>query len=148
MPDLEGNVKVTGGYCGNSVTKQHLSRHKSHCSGGTMYCPNSPNFFNKSIDDINFSIFNKHATTRVKNTHNCKNSFKESSGFYAMRQHKTSEHGNQMKSAVFDVNNLREDDDLPSKKNFKHVKISSLTLSLKKDENLVSISPCQPSTTL
>ena len=37
--------------------------------------------------------------------------FKESSGFYALRQHKTNEHGIQMKPAEFDLNNLLEDND-------------------------------------
>ena len=36
---------------------------------------------------------------------------KEFSGLYALRQHKTSEHGIQMKSTEFDVNNLLEYND-------------------------------------
>ena len=47
----------------------------------------------------------------MKNTHKCKICFKEFSGFYALRQHKTSQHGIQLKSAEFDVINLFEDDD-------------------------------------
>ena len=47
---------------------------------------------------------------RVKNTHNFKICFKEFSGFYALRQLKTNEHGLQMKSGEFDVSNLLEDD--------------------------------------
>ena len=43
--------------------------------------------------------------------HTSVNFFKQFSGFYALRQHKTSEHGIQMKSAEFDVNNLLKDDD-------------------------------------
>ena len=53
----------------------------------------------------------KHATPRVKNIHKCKICSKEFSGFYALRQHKTSEHGIQMKSVEFDKSNLVEDDD-------------------------------------
>ena len=111
MPALDRNVKVTCGNCGTSVTKQKLSRHKLRCSGGTLYCANCPNFSTKSRDDLNYLIAKKHATPRVKTTHKCKICFKEFSGFYALRQHKTSEHGNQMKSAEFDVNNLLEDND-------------------------------------
>ena len=77
----------------------------------TLYCPNCPNFSTKSRDDINYHIARKHATPRVKTTHKCKNCFKEFSGFYPLLQYKTSEHGIQMKSAEFDVNNLFEDDD-------------------------------------
>ena len=76
-----------------------------------MYCPKSPNFFTKSRDDLNYQIAKKHATPRVKTTHKCKICSNEFSGFYALRQHKTSEHGIQMKSPDFDVNNLLEDND-------------------------------------
>ena len=110
MPALDRIVKVTCGNCGTSVTKQKLCRHKSHCSGGKVYFAIFPNFSTKSIDDINYHIAKKHATPRVKNTHKCKICFKEFSGFYALRQPKTNEHGIQMKSADFDVNNLLEDD--------------------------------------
>ena len=111
MPALDRNVKVTCGNCGTSVTKKHLSRHKLSCSGGTLYCANCPNFSTKSRDDLNYHIAKKHATPRAKNTHKCKICFKEFSGFYALRQHKTNEHGLQMKLAEFDVSNLLEDDD-------------------------------------
>ena len=111
MPALERNVKVTCGNCRTSVTKKNLSRHKLRCSGGTLYCANCPNFSTKSRDDLNYHIAKKHATPRAKNTHKCKICFKEFSGFYALRQHKTNEHGIQMKSAEFDVSNLLEDDD-------------------------------------
>ena len=47
----------------------------------------------------------------MKTTHKCKICFKKFSGFHALRQHKTSEHVVQMKSAEFDVNNLLENDD-------------------------------------
>ena len=111
MPALDRNVKVTCGNCGTSVTRKHLSRQKSSCNGGTLYCANCPNFSTKSRDDLNYHIAKKHSTLRVKTTHKCKICFKEFSGFYALRQHKTSEHGIQMKSAEFDVNNFLEDND-------------------------------------
>ena len=109
MPALDRNVKVTCENCGTSVTKKHLSRHKLSCNGGTLYCPNCPNFSTKSRDDLNYHIAKKNATPRVKTTHKCKICSKEFSGFYALRQHKTSEHGTQMRSAEFDVNNFLED---------------------------------------
>ena len=52
----------------------------------------------------------------MKNTHKCKICFKEFSGFYALRQHKRSERGLQVKSAELDVRNLLEDDDADLKK--------------------------------
>ena len=111
MPAFDRNVKVTCGNCGTSVTKKHLSRHKLSCSGGTLYRANCANFSTESRDDLNYQNAKKHAAPRVKTKHKCKICFKEFSGFYELRQHKTSEHGIQMKSAEFDVNNLREDDD-------------------------------------
>ena len=64
-----------------------------------MCCANCPNFSIKSRDDLNYHIVKKKATPRVKTC------FKEFSGFFALRQHKTNEHGLEMKSVEF------EDDD-------------------------------------
>ena len=111
MPALDRNIKVTCRDCGTSVTKLNLSRHKSRCSGARLYYPKCLNFSTKSRDNLNYHIAKKHATPRAKNTQKFKIYFKEFSGFYALRQHKTSEHGVQMKSPEFDVNNLVEDDD-------------------------------------
>ena len=108
---MDRNVEVTCGYCGTSVTKQKLSRHKSRFSGGTLYCANCPIFSTKSRDDLNYHIAKKHATPRANNTHKYKICLEQIIGFYALRQHKTSEQGLHMKSADFDVNNLLEDDD-------------------------------------
>ena len=111
MPAFDRNVKVTCGNCGTSVTRKQLCRHKSRCSGGTLYCPKCPNFSTKPKDDLNYHIAKKHSTPRVKITHKCKICFKEFSGFYTLRQHKTSEHGDQIKSTEYDGNNIFEDDD-------------------------------------
>ena len=111
MPVLDRNVKVTCGSCWTSVTKKHLSRHKSSCSGGTLYCANCPNFPTKSRDDLNYHLDKEHATPRVKFPHKCKICFKKFFGHYSLRQHKTIEHAIQMKSAEFDVQNLLENDD-------------------------------------
>ena len=111
MPAVNRNFKVTCGSCGTSATKPHLSRHKLRYSGGTLFCPRSPNFSTQSRDDLNYHIAKKHAIPPLKKTHKCKNCLKEFSGFYALRQHKASEHGLQMNSTEFDVSNLLEDDD-------------------------------------
>ena len=111
MPALDRNVKVTCGNCWTSVTKKNLSRQKSSCSGGTLYCANCPNFSTKSWDDLIYHIAKQHATPPLKSTQNCKICFEEFSGFYALRQHKRSKHGLQMKSVELDVSNFLEDDD-------------------------------------
>ena len=99
MPALDRNVKVSCGSCGTSVTKKHLSRHKTSCTGGTLYCAKCPNFSTESRDDLNCHTAKIHATPRAKNTHKCKSCLKEFSDFYVLRQHKSSEHGIEMKSA-------------------------------------------------
>ena len=127
MPAFDQNVTITCGKCGTSVTKNQLSQHKSHFSGGTLYCANCPIFSTKSRDDLNYHIARKHATPREKFTHKCKICFKEFSGFFALRQQKTNEHGIHMKSPEFDVNNFLEDDDPdlkdepPSMSTFRHL---------------------------
>ena len=93
---MDRNVKVTCGDCGTSVTKQHLSRHKSRCSGGTLFCPKCPNFSTKSRDDLNYVIAKQHKLAGPSKTYNCKVCHAEFPGFYAPRQHKNSEHGKQI----------------------------------------------------
>ena len=88
-----------------------LSRHKLHCSAGALFCSKCPIFSSKSRDELKYHLAQKHATPRVIITHKCKICFREFSGFFALRQHKTSKHGFQMKSAYFFVTNHLEDDD-------------------------------------
>ena len=95
MPALGRNVKVFSGNCGTSVTKQKISRHKSRCSGGTFYCPKCPNFSTTSEDDLNYHIAKKHSAAGSKNSHTCKECHAEFPGFYALRQHKNTQHRTQ-----------------------------------------------------
>ena len=96
MPALDRNVKVTCENCGTSVTKKNLSRHKSRCSGGALYCPKCPNFSTKSRDDLNYHIAKKHSVQRPSITYKCKLCHAEFPGFYALRQHKNTQHGTQI----------------------------------------------------
>ena len=111
MPGLNCNEKITCDKCGTQTTKRNIVRHRARCSAGTLYCTQCPNFSTTSQADLNYHIAKKNTTPRVKITHKCKICFEAFSGFYALRQHKTSEHGIQMKLVEFDVNNLLEDDD-------------------------------------
>ena len=88
MSALDRNDKVTCGNCGTLSTKKHLSRHKSSCSCGTLYCPKCPNSFTKSRDDLNYHIAKKHSVPRPSITYKCKLCHAESPGFYPLRQHK------------------------------------------------------------
>ena len=137
MPALDRNVEDTCGNCGTSVTKQQLSRHKLRCSGGTLYCPNCPNFSTKSRDHINYQIVKKQATPRVKILHKCKIFFKKFSGFYALRQHKTGGYGIQIKSAEVDVNNVLENDDADLKEELQAYQHFLVNSELKKGRHRI-----------
>ena len=92
MPALDRNVEVTCWNCGTSVTNNQLSRHKSRCSGGTLYCPKCPNFFTKSRDDSNYHIATKHSAAGPKKNHTCKECSIEFPNFYSLRHHKLRYH--------------------------------------------------------
>ena len=96
MPALDRNVKVTYGKCGTSVTKKNLSRHKWRYSGGTLYCPNCPNSFTKSRDDLYYHIAKQHSAAEPSIKYKCKLCHAEFPGFYALRQHKNKQHGTQI----------------------------------------------------
>ena len=95
MLALDRNVKVTCGDCGTSVTKHNLSRHKSRCSGGALNCPKCPKFSTKSGDDLNYHIAKQHSVAGPSITYKCKLCHAELPGFYALRQHKNTQHGTQ-----------------------------------------------------
>ena len=92
MPAFDRNVKITCGNCGTSVTKNQLSRHKSRCSGGTLYCPKCLNFFTKSRDDLKYHIAKKHSAAGPKKNHTCKECSIEFPSFYSLRHHKQRYH--------------------------------------------------------
>ena len=96
MPALDRNIKVTCGDCGTSVTKYNLFRHKSRCSGGTLYCPKCPNFSTKSRDDLYYHIAKQHRAAGPPKTYKCNLCHSEFPGFYALRQHKNTQHGKQI----------------------------------------------------
>ena len=148
MPALDRNVKVTWGNCGTSVTKKHLSRHKLCCSGGTLYSANCPNFSTKSRDDLIYHIAKKHATPRVKTTHKCKIFSKSFLVFMRCDNTKQASMEFRWNQLNFTWITSLKITTQTSKKNCKHVNLSSFILSLKKEDIVFSISPCQPSTTL
>ena len=96
MPALDRNDKVTCGNCGTSVTKQHLSRHKKRCSAGTLYGSKCPNFSTLSLDDLNYHIVKQHSAAGPSKTYKCNFCHSEFPGFYALRQHKNTQHGTQI----------------------------------------------------
>ena len=96
MPALDRNVKYSCENCGTLVTKQNLSRHKSRCSGGILYCPKCLNFSTKSRDDLKYHIGKQHSVAGPSKTYKCILCLAEFPGFYALRQHKNTQHGKQI----------------------------------------------------
>ena len=113
MPAFDRNVKITCRDCGTSVTKQHLSRHKSRCSGGTLYRTQCPNFFTKSRDDLIYHIAKQHSAAGPSKTYKCNLCHGEFPGFYALCQHKNTQHGKQIGfgASNFDVEDIVGDVD-------------------------------------
>ena len=107
MPALDRNVKVTCANCGTSVTKYHLSRHKSRCSRGAMFCTQCPNFCTKSRDDLNYHIPKQHSAAGPSKSYKCNLCLAEFPGFYALRQHKNTQLGKQI---VFEASNIDVED--------------------------------------
>ena len=95
MPALDRNLQVTFENCGTSVTMKKLSRHKLRCSGWTLYCPKNPNFSTTSKDDLNYHTAKKHSVPRSSITYKCELCHAEFNGFYALRQHKSTQYGTQ-----------------------------------------------------
>ena len=69
MLALDRNVNYSSENCGTLVTKKNLSRHKSRCSDGKLYCPKGPNFSTKSRDDLNYHIAKQHSAAGPSKTY-------------------------------------------------------------------------------
>ena len=96
MPSLNRYEKVTCENCGTQTTKLNLARHKKSCSAGTLHCSQCPNFFTKSQNALNYHIAKKHSVPKPDITFKCKLCYAEFPGFYALRQHRNTQHGSQV----------------------------------------------------
>ena len=96
MPALDRNVKYSCENFGTLVTKKNLSRHKSRCSDGTLYCSKCPNFSTKSRVDLNYHFAKQHSAGGPSKTYKCNLCYAEFPGFHALRQHKNTQHGKQI----------------------------------------------------
>ena len=96
MSALDRNVFVICENCGTLVMEKNLSRRKSRCSGGTLYCPKCLNFSTKLRDDLNYHIAKQHSAAGPSMTYKCKLYHAEFPSFYALRQHKNTQHGTQI----------------------------------------------------
>ena len=96
MPSLIRKEEITCEHCGTQVTRNNIVRHKKRCSAGTLYCSQCPNFSTMSQDDLNYHIAKQHSAAGPSKTYKCTLCYAEFSGFYALRQHKNTEHGTQI----------------------------------------------------
>ena len=104
MPSLIRKEKITCEHCGAQVTRNNIVRHKKRCSAGTLSCPKCPNFFTKSRDGLNYHIAKKHSVPRPSIANKCKLCHAEFPGFYALRQHKNTQHGTQIGFGASNIN--------------------------------------------
>ena len=103
MPSLIRKEKITCENCVTQTTRNNIVRHKKRCSVGTLYCTQCPNFCTKSQNDLNYHIAKKHSAPKLGVTFKCKLCFQEFPGYYAVRQHRNSQHGMQIGSKARDV---------------------------------------------
>ena len=96
MPSLNRNKKVKCENCGVQITKRNLVRHKKCCSASTLYCTPCPNFSKLSQDDLIYHIAKQHSATGPSKGYKYNLCHAEFPGFYALRQHKNTQHGKQI----------------------------------------------------
>ena len=70
-----------------------------HCIVPTV----PPNFSTKSQNDVNYHSAKKHSAPKPEVTFKCKLCYQEFPGFYALRQHRNTQHGMQIGSRTRDV---------------------------------------------
>ena len=104
MSSLIRKQKVTSENCGTQTTRNNTVRHKKSCSAGTFSCTHCPNFSTKTRSDLNYHTAKKHSTPKPDITFKCKLCYQEFPGFYALRQHRNTQHGMQIGSGTRDVN--------------------------------------------
>ena len=95
--------KVTCEDCGTHTIRNNITRHKKRCSDGTLYCIHCPNFSTKSQNDLNYHIAKKLSAPKRDVTFRFKLCYQEFPRFYALRQHRNTQHGKQIGSGTRDV---------------------------------------------
>ena len=73
----------------------------------TLYFNECPNFSTLTQDDLNYHVAKKHSVPRPPITYKCKHCHAEFRGFYALGQHKNTQHRTQME---FGANNIDVED--------------------------------------
>ena len=103
MPLLYRNEKFTCEHCGTQTTKLNLARHKKKCSVGTLYFTQCPNTSTLSDNDLKYLVAKKHSVPRPSMTFKCTLCHAEIPGFYALRQHKNTQHGTEIRFGATNI---------------------------------------------
>ena len=107
MPWLFRKEKITCENCGTQTTRNNIVRHKKRSSAGTLCCTQYPNISTLSQDDLKYHVSKKHSVPRRSIPYKCKLCHAEFPGFYALRQHRNTQHGTQI---GFGANNIDVED--------------------------------------
>ena len=103
MPSLIRKEKITCEKCGIQTTRTKIVRQKKRCSVGTLYCTRCSNSSTKSKSDLKHHIAKKHSAPKLDVTFKCKLYYQEFPQFYALRQHRNSQHEKEMGSGTRDM---------------------------------------------
>ena len=135
-------------HCGTQVTRNNFVRYKKRCSAGTLYCTQCPIFSKLSQDDLNYHVAKKHSVSRPSLTYKCKLCHAVFPGFYALRQHKNTQHGTQFEFGAnnFDVEDIVVDADDWSLRELESCKLFWQILKWRMEHTESSTLPCHPST--
>ena len=97
------SVKLLKLKCLRSIESLILRVIRKRCSVGTLFCTQCPNFSRKSENALNYRIVEKHSKPNVDVTFKCKLHYQEFLVIYALRQHRSTQHGMQIASGTRDV---------------------------------------------
>ena len=92
MPSLIRKEKITCENGAIQTTRNNIVRHMKRCSAGILYCTYCPKFSTKSQSYLNYHIAKKHSAPKPDVTFKCKLCYQEFPGFYALRQHRNTQH--------------------------------------------------------
>ena len=106
MPLVIRKEKILCENCDTQTTRNNIVRHRKKCSAGTLYGSQCPNFSTKSKNDLNYHIAKKHSAPKLEVTFKCKLCYQEFPGFYALRQHRSTQHGMHIGSGTRDLEHI------------------------------------------
>ena len=109
MFSLERNENVVCENCGIQTTQINLAPHKQKYSVEALYCTECPNFSTSSLDNLIYHVAKENSSPKIVVIFKCKLFYEEFSGSQALRQHKKSQHGVQIRSFNKDLGSFSEE---------------------------------------